>query len=344
MVRVARLLLALMTNRSCLHGHVAAFVNLSPLSARVRDATTRSNTAHAATVQPEEESKVTHMIAGGTGNKMSATSRRQMFGSVIRAASAACVSCCMHPYSAHALAAIATPPPELIATYDVSRSLIKDSMFAAGMASGMVRYEREAYPKKKLLFEKLFTSLQSSNGNEPTIVEVGMGSFPNAIFYEGHRGLDIIGVDPNDRMAGYARDSASKSGLLKRYGDSLRIVHGVSEALPFEDNTIDAVVCSLTLCSVIDPARSVAEIKRVLKRNGGQFLFWEHVLSQTDPAFAAFQIERTPIQIKNADGCHLDRNTGDTIKAAGFRKVDLEYLELEDANYIKPTVCGIAYT
>jgi ubiquinone/menaquinone biosynthesis C-methylase UbiE len=118
-------------------------------------------------------------------------------------------------------------------------------------------------------------------------------------------------------------------------------VHGISEALPLADNSADAIVCTLTLCSVVDPARSVAEIKRVLKP-GGKFLFWEHVLSQTDPTLAQRQIELTPNQVKRADGCHLDRKTGDVIRAAGFQKLDLEYIELKEFSFLNPTVCGIA--
>ena len=92
-------------------------------------------------------------------------------------------------------------------------------------------------------------------------------------------------------MENYARDNAAKAGLGAT--SSLRVVHGVSEALPLASKSCDAVVCSLTLCSVVDPARSVAEIKRVL-RPGGQFVFWEHVLSETDPGFAEEQVRATP--------------------------------------------------
>eukprot|EP00532_Pseudo-nitzschia_australis_P014467 CAMPEP_0168280854 /NCGR_PEP_ID=MMETSP0141_2-20121125/21381_1 /TAXON_ID=44445 /ORGANISM="Pseudo-nitzschia australis, Strain 10249 10 AB" /LENGTH=305 /DNA_ID=CAMNT_0008224191 /DNA_START=29 /DNA_END=946 /DNA_ORIENTATION=- len=226
----------------------------------------------------------------------------------------------------------------------VSAAPFMDAAFAQGMAVGMVDYEREAYPKKKELFKQLFSSLPI-NGNkneEPVVVEIGIGSFPNALYYKGAaKGLDIVGIDPNDWMAGYAKENAERAGLLNVDGDNLRIVHGISEALPLLDGSCDAVVCTLTLCSVVDPVKSVSEIKRVLKP-GGKFLFWEHVLSQTDPNFARQQILNTPNQVKRADGCHLDRRTGEIIQQVGFSEIDLQYIELKKFGFLNPTVCGIA--
>ncbi|VEU33668.1 unnamed protein product [Pseudo-nitzschia multistriata] len=275
--------------------------------------------------------------------------RRHFFSDVFSqsASMAAMCSCCssplLLPQPAHGLAQITTPSREAIGAFDPPRNAFMDAAFAQGMAVGMVDYEREAYPKKKEIFKALFSSLPKNiNSNEePVIVEIGMGSFPNALYYKGMKGLDIIGIDPNDWMEGYAKDNANRAGLLNEDGDNLRIIHGVSEALPLLDASCDAVVCTLTLCSVLDPAKSVSEIKRVLKP-GGKFLFWEHVLSQTDPDFARQQILNTPNQVKRADGCHLDRRTGETIREAGFSKLDLQYIELKRFGFLNPTVCGIA--
>jgi len=257
-------------------------------------------------------------------------------------------SCCSSPLflpqPAHGLAQITTPLPEALIGFDSPRNPFMDAAFAQGMAVGMVDYEREAYPKKKELFKQLFSSLPI-NGNkneEPVVVEIGIGSFPNALYYKGAaKGLDIVGIDPNDWMAGYAKENAERAGLLNVDGDNLRIVHGISEALPLLDGSCDAVVCTLTLCSVVDPVKSVSEIKRVLKP-GGKFLFWEHVLSQTDPNFARQQILNTPNQVKRADGCHLDRRTGEIIQQVGFSEIDLQYIELKKFGFLNPTVCGIA--
>jgi len=265
--------------------------------------------------------------------------RRQMFGDILRVATCGCtLGTYSSPHAAHALAQIVTPNQDATTLYDLSRNPLTDAAFAQGMATGMVDYEREAFPKKKALFSQLFRSLEAKD--EPVVVEVGMGSFPNALYYpKAGKGLDIVGIDPNDRMEGYAKDSARRAGIVPM--DSLRILHGVSEALPFGDSTVDAVVCTLTMCSVVDPEKSIAEIRRVLKP-GGKFLFWEHVLSEQDDALMKAQIAMSPQQVKRADGCHLDRRTGKTIEAAGFAKLDMEYLELKNFYFLNPTVCGIA--
>eukprot|EP00956_Cyclotella_meneghiniana_P014338 scaffold21439_cov64-Cyclotella_meneghiniana.AAC.2 len=103
------------------------------------------------------------------------------------------------------------------------RQLISQALFTAGYnishgvvcihgrCSTMDDYEDEARPYKTLLFQSLFDSLSSNKSNEiPVVVEVGMGTFPNAPYYanllqtSSLNGLDIIGLDPNDSMKQYA--------------------------------------------------------------------------------------------------------------------------------------------
>lgn len=182
-----------------------------------------------------------------------------------------------------------------------------------------------------------------------------MGTFPNAPYYAqalhdnpSIKGLDIISADPNDSMFGYALDSATKVGLVSSSSNSnknkvsLRSVHAVAELLPFEDNSIDAIVATLTLCSVTDQQQALSEITRVLK-SGGQYLFWEHVLSEDDTSLALQQQVLTPLQTLVADGCHLNRRTGMNISNNGLFRggVDMDYI-LIDASIIGPTTFGIA--
>jgi ubiquinone/menaquinone biosynthesis C-methylase UbiE len=263
-------------------------------------------------------------------------SRRALFlGSAL-----ACPCCILHPEEASALAALAKPSGAN--DFDLPRDKVRDSGFAYGMANSMAEYERAVAPRKKELFSKLLASLPETDA---VVVELGMGSFPNAEYFSATdaaspRQMDIIGVDPNDSMAAYATRSARRAGLLEQ-GHSVRVVHGVGEALPLKDRMADAVVCTLTLCSVIDPERVLSEVRRVLKR-GGKLLFLEHVLSETDTFLAKQQEMATPMQVAAADGCHLNRRTLKTIEEAGFVSVDAAYTELSGFYFLNPTASGIA--
>jgi SAM-dependent methyltransferase len=116
----------------------------------------------------------------------------------------------------------------------------------------------------------------------------------------------------------------------------------VAEALPLPTSSADVVVCTLTLCSVLDPAAAVAEIRRVLKP-GGSFVFVEHVLSEDDDALRAQQVALDGLQAKLADGCHLNRRTLQTITSAGFADYELvERFTLPGFGLISSQVAGIA--
>ena len=132
----------------------------------------------------------------------SPTSRRDL----LKAASLTALTI---PNAALALAQITAPSQDQLKQYDLPRNALQDAAFAQGMASGMGSYERaacssayiksplhvstpstrhthpahrllcaQAFPTKQRLFEKMFAKLQDTA--EPTVVEIGIGSFPNA--------------------------------------------------------------------------------------------------------------------------------------------------------------------
>ena len=90
---------------------------------------------------------------------------------------------------------------------------------------------------------------------------------------------------------------------------------------------MDAVVSTLVLCSVSDPAAVLRGILRVLKP-GGRFLFLEHVLAPPGTRLRRVQKALRPVWKLIADSCHLDRETGTTIEQAGFGQVRYEHFRL----------------
>jgi ubiquinone/menaquinone biosynthesis C-methylase UbiE len=86
------------------------------------------------------------------------------------------------------------------------------------------------------------------------------------------------------------------------------------------------VVCTFTLCSVQDPAQTLAEAKRVLKP-GGRFIFCEHGLAP-DADVVKWQRRIEPFWTPFAGGCHLTRPVATSIEAAGFQLTKLEKMYL----------------
>ncbi len=152
-------------------------------------------------------------------------------------------------------------------------------------------------------------------GLEGTLVEIGAGTGPNLQHLPP--GLHVVGVEPNPFMH---RHFLSEAG---RQGRSVSLIRGRTESLPFPDESIDAVLSTLVLCSVGETDRALGEIRRVLKP-GGQFLFMEHVAAPEGSWLRRVQRFVRPAWRRIGDGCEPDRTTEENLSRAGFREIRLE--------------------
>ncbi|KAL8196469.1 hypothetical protein R6Q57_024764 [Mikania cordata] len=208
-----------------------------------------------------------------------------------------------------------------------------EEFYAAAMDASMKSYEAEIAGYKTQLFANI-------TGKAANILEIGIGTGPNLKYYSNAAaGASVVGVDPNRKMEKYAQAAALASGLPPK---QFKFIHAVAEALPISDASMDVVVGTLVLCSVKDVSKTLQEIKRVLKP-GGLYIFVEHVAAQDGTFLKVIQRALDPLQQLVADGCHLTRETGDTISAAGFSKTDIKKVFVSSASLINPHAYGIAY-
>jgi SAM-dependent methyltransferase len=153
----------------------------------------------------------------------------------------------------------------------------------------------------------------------PVVVEIGPGSGANLRYYPP--GTRVVAIEPNARMHRRLRRRAARLGLRLE-------IHPVgAESLDLPDRSVDLVCATFVLCSVSDPAAVVAEVRRVL-RPGGRFVVVEHVAAPPASRAAALQRALRRPWRWTFGGCDLCRRTEEVLRAAGFRSVSVETLDV----------------
>ena len=161
------------------------------------------------------------------------------------------------------------------------------------------------------------------------VLEIGAGTGANFPYYR--QAERIVAAEPDPFMLQRAVKRADGLGL------DVEFHQAVAEALPFPDASFDTVVATLVFCTVADPVRALAEVRRVLKP-GGTFRFIEHVRAEGGAAAGAQDV-LTPVWKQFGAGCHLNRRTVDAVEAAGFEIVEMKQ---ERPFPLLPLVAGIA--
>ncbi len=154
------------------------------------------------------------------------------------------------------------------------------------------------------LRDELLTDLRGS------VVEVGCGNGMNFQHYPDSV-TTVHAVEPEPHLRALAMEAAGSAPV------DVTVTAGTGAALPLEDNSVDAAVLCMVLCSVPDQQAAVAEIRRVL-RPGGTLVFLEHCASERR-GIAFFQkVADATVWPRVAGGCHLGRDTLAAIRSGGF--------------------------
>jgi ubiquinone/menaquinone biosynthesis C-methylase UbiE len=178
------------------------------------------------------------------------------------------------------------------------------------------------------------TLLATASGR---VLELGAGTGLNLGHYTDAV-TELVLAEPDPHMASRLRERLATEGSA---AGRPSVIEAPAEDLPFDDESFDVVVATLVLCTVDDPARALAEVRRVLVE-GGRFLYLEHVRSPR-PRLARWQDRLERPWGFFAGGCHPNRATDQALAGAGFWIDSLERDKLPKApRIVRPLIRGVA--
>lgn len=162
------------------------------------------------------------------------------------------------------------------------------------------------------------------------VLEIGVGSGLNFSYYDSSRVRKIWGLEPSEGMRKMARRNLGGTGLEVEFIDL------PGEEIPLEDESVDTVVITYTLCTIPDVEKALAGMRRVLKKDG-RLLFTEHGRAPDDDV-RKWQDRLNPAWRKVAGGCNMNRDIPALLEQGGFR------LENDERMYVPgPRVLNYNY-
>ncbi len=166
---------------------------------------------------------------------------------------------------------------------------------------------------------------------EGRVLEVGMGSGLNMPFYNADKVDWVWALEPSEAMRKLARPNIEQAAF------EVRCLDVPGESIPLDDNSVDTVLLTFTLCSIADWFTALQQMRRVLKPEG-KLIFCEHGLAP-ETTVQLWQHRLTPFWKKIAGGCHLDRPIAGYLQQAGF------HIERMQTGYLPagPKFAGFVY-
>jgi SAM-dependent methyltransferase len=156
-------------------------------------------------------------------------------------------------------------------------------------------------------------------GLEGRVLELGCGTGVNFPRYPDTVS-EVVAVEPEPYLRRRALQAADAASV------SVRVVAGQADALPLDDESVDA---------------AVGELRRVL-RPAGELRFYEHVVARNAIGRALQRAADLTFWPRAFGNCHVARDTSAAIAQAGFCIEQSERLTYPNVEPPHPHVLGVA--
>ena len=160
------------------------------------------------------------------------------------------------------------------------------------------------------------------------VLEVGFGGGLNLPYYDQNNVRRVFGLEPSEGMRRSAAENIAASGL------DIELIDLPGEEIPLDDNSVDSVLVTYTLCTIPDAVTALRGMRRVLKPNGHLF-YCEHGKAP-DQDVHKWQRRLNGGWRRFSGGCNMDRDIPALLREGGF--------DIEDDNrmYI-PGIRALSY-
>ena len=151
---------------------------------------------------------------------------------------------------------------------------------------------------------------------EGNVLEIGVGSGANFPHYDPTRVTKLYALEPNVGMVRLAERRAHQTIM------NIEFIDLPGERIPLQDETVDTVVSTFTLCTIAGIRDAIQGLARVLKPEG-KLIFFE-LGHSPDPAVQRWQRRLEPVFHSLFQGLYLTRDIPALLIQGGFQVEQME--------------------
>jgi len=142
------------------------------------------------------------------------------------------------------------------------------------------------------------------------VLEVGFGGGLNLPYYDKDKVRRVFGLEPSEGMRRSAAANVEATTI------EVELIDLPGEQIPLDDNSVDSVLVTYTLCTIPDADAALQGMRRVLKP-GGHLFFCEHGKAPDSDVYR-WQQRMNGVWKTFAGGCNMNRDIPAMLRDSGF--------------------------